>query len=1169
MSTPSDRPTPDELRARVQAVVAGCIEAIERGEVDPAPRLCGGDDELLARVRKRLGQLATHGLIAAIDAAPTQIGPYRIVRELGSGGMGRVYLAEQEAPMRREVALKVVKAGLDTREVLARFQAERQTLARMSHPGIAQVFDAGVTAEGRPYFAMEHVPGETLTAYCDRRRLDAAARAQLVATICRAVQHAHDRGFIHRDLKPGNVLVIEHEGAPLPKVIDFGVAKAALGGQDDEARTDSLRTREGQVLGTPEYMSPEQMALDGGDVDTRTDVYALGVTLYELLSGALPFASQRLRRAGWREVEAIVRDETPPPPSKQAASAAAVIAEARATTPAALARELAGELDWIAGKALAKRRDERYPSPLALAEDLERWLRHEPVDAAPPGRGYRLRKFVRRHRIAVAAGAAVVLALAIGLGVSVLATARAEEARAREAAALGDMRVYFDLARDAVGNLVDVANEQLLDVPQAEPARRRMLGDALAFYEALRARQPDDLGLQRERLAAQQRIARLQRQLGQPADALATADACAEELRRVQASAADDPAVAALAIETATVRASALDALGRTGEARAALQAAVDGLDATPLTAIDGERARLLANLATHHQDDPATAIRLYEDALAALDRSGEHDDDAVRTRAAIANDLAVALTRVDRVDDADRLLTDAAARTRQLARGGAAAARESEARVTEGRAAVLRRLGRLDEAVVANTQAAALYEGLAREHPDVPAHQDSAAGCWHVVAQDELSRSRYDEALGASERAVAARRALSERFPSLHRLQMRAARSLLAKADVELRIWRHRRGSPDAAAQTLQAAVALADRLRAAQPDDVEVTMTYCAMHSAAGSFAAAQGDLAAAIDAHELARAAGEATLARHGGNAELRSQLATIENSLFQARYLAKEPTVALAAAERAMEHLEAGLRADARHIPLRELFAALAGRLAIARMSTGDLDGGLELLEATCKRTDRGDDAREQAALLLSQTAEDIAGHDRRDELLDAARRVLRERIAARGDTAAALARPMQLEGVSAPGSRLREFDLRVALGHLTEQSGDAGERAHALAAARALAESMPGLDVGRLRNLYVQLGEIALQAGDGEAAANAARTLIARAGEHGGANYVAAALMAGAAPLLAEAAAAALRTEAARCLQRAVTDGEVPAAAADQPRFHVLRGEPTYDGLLGR
>ncbi len=192
MSSPSDRPTPDDARARVQAVVAACVEALDRGETDPAPRLCGDDEQLLARVRKRLAQLAAHGLIAAVDVAPTQIGPYRIVRELGSGGMGRVYLAEQEAPVRRQVALKVVKAGLDTREVLARFQAERQTLARMSHPGIAQVFDAGATAEGRPYFAMEHVPGETLSAYCDRRRLDAAARARLVATVCRAVQHAHD-----------------------------------------------------------------------------------------------------------------------------------------------------------------------------------------------------------------------------------------------------------------------------------------------------------------------------------------------------------------------------------------------------------------------------------------------------------------------------------------------------------------------------------------------------------------------------------------------------------------------------------------------------------------------------------------------------------------------------------------------------------------------------------------------------------------------------------------------------------------------------------------------------------------------------------------------------------------------------------------------------------------
>ncbi|MEZ6038122.1 MAG: serine/threonine-protein kinase [Planctomycetota bacterium] len=452
-------------RSAIEPLVAMCIEAMERGEPDPAPAVCAARVDLLPAVRRRLAQLVTRGLLATPPGTEQHIGDYRIVRELGSGGMGTVYLAEQQQPVRRQVALKVIKLGMDTRDVVARFEAERQALALMNHPHIAQVFDAGITADGRPFFVMEHVAGHDLNGFCDARRLGTEGRVRLLATVCRAVQHAHDRGFIHRDLKPSNVLVAEIDGQFVPKVIDFGIAKAAAGAALADG---ALRTRIDQVLGTPEYMSPEHASSGGLDVDTRADVWALGVVLYELLCGELPFDPQRLRRASWQEFTRMIRDELPTLPSKRLSLVGEAALLARGGERISLQRRVAGDLDWITLKALAKEREQRYPSALALAEDLERWLLHEPVLAAPPGRGYRLRKFVRRHRVAVGAAAAVVVALVAGLTVSLRATFAAERARAQEAALRVDTQAFYDLARDSIGTFVEVADRELAEVPQAE-----------------------------------------------------------------------------------------------------------------------------------------------------------------------------------------------------------------------------------------------------------------------------------------------------------------------------------------------------------------------------------------------------------------------------------------------------------------------------------------------------------------------------------------------------------------------------------------------------------------------------------------------------------------------------------------------------------------------------
>ena len=328
------------------------------------------------------------------------IGPYRLQERIGVGGMGEVWRAEQSEPVRRPVALKLIRAGMDSRQVIARFEAERQALALMDHPCIAKVFDVGTTDEGRPYFAMEYVRGIPITTYCDRRRLTTVQRLRLFQRVCDGVQHAHQKAVIHRDLKPSNILVVDVDGEPQPKIIDFGVAKATT----QKLTKQTMFTAIGELIGTPEYMSPEQAEITREDVDTRTDVYSLGVILYELLVGALPFDTAQLRRAGFLGIVKTLREEEPPRPSARLSTLgerATKIAQRRSTEPRKLGSEIRGDLDWIVMRALEKDRNRRFGSPRELSDDIGRHLRHEPAVAGPPGARYRTRKFVRRHRLGV------------------------------------------------------------------------------------------------------------------------------------------------------------------------------------------------------------------------------------------------------------------------------------------------------------------------------------------------------------------------------------------------------------------------------------------------------------------------------------------------------------------------------------------------------------------------------------------------------------------------------------------------------------------------------------------------------------------------------------------------------------------------------------------------
>jgi eukaryotic-like serine/threonine-protein kinase len=360
-------------------------------------------------------------------------GKYKLLEELGRGGMGVVYLAEQIEPVRRRVALKLIKLGMDTHEVVARFESERQALAVMDHPNIAKVFDAGATETGRPYFVMELVRGIPITDYCDRYRLSAQRRLELFIGVCQAVQHAHQKGVVHRDLKPSNILVVVQDDRPVPKIIDFGIAKAI----DHRLAQRTLFTELGQLVGTPEYMSPEQAEISGLDVDTRTDIYSLGVVLYELLVGALPID---LKSAGFAEIQRIIRETEPPKASTRLSilkNTQVEIAAKRGTDPVSLIKLLRGDLDWIIMKAMAKDRTQRYSTASELAAEIERHLRHEPVMAGAPSKIYRIRKYIRRHKLGVVAAAVVMLAILIGtagMAIGLLRAMRAERRALEDAA---------------------------------------------------------------------------------------------------------------------------------------------------------------------------------------------------------------------------------------------------------------------------------------------------------------------------------------------------------------------------------------------------------------------------------------------------------------------------------------------------------------------------------------------------------------------------------------------------------------------------------------------------------------------------------------------------------------------------------------------------------------
>jgi serine/threonine protein kinase len=747
---------------------------------------CGNDGSLRSRVEALLASHSNAGTFLnepafeaptltvckpAAERAGTVIGPYKLLEQIGEGGFGVVYLAEQAHPVRRKVALKIIKPGMDTKEVIARFEAERQALALMDHPNIAKVLDAGTTSEGagvwglgarekgqvidaqvpspppsapnlgRPYFVMELVQGVPITGYCDQCNLMTRERLELFITVCQAVQHAHQKGVIHRDIKPTNVLVAIQDSQPAPKIIDFGVAKAL----HNRLTENTLATGFAQMLGTPMYMSPEQAELSPLGVDTRSDIYSLGVLLYELLAGTTPFDKDRFHSASYDELRRIIREEDPPRPSTRfstmADDLATTVAGRQRSEPRRLLQTLRGDLDWIVMRCLDKDRARRYPTANALAMDVQRYLSDKPVEACRPTRSYLLKKFIRRNKVAVLAGSAMATLVLSAVVILLVSNARIRrEAAARELAleakdaALQEKDSALETAREAVDQLLTkVADERFSNMPLSHPLRIALLEDAMAFYERLAGQMGADPSLRREIASVLHTNAGLLREVGDYDAATRALSQSSDLLKSLVPTDSDPPSIleqlAQVEIDLAfTLHRGDETALATNKEAELQYRRAIEladkverqwpGHSEPPLLGY-----RMLAKLAAS-RGELAAALRLWREAISRGEAYIKEHPDNINART--------------EVGWASVHLCDALGNSSQT----------------------------IAEAESVLTRGLKVTEGTLKDDPKSTRALDVAAALQIRLATLECRQGRSDEALTLYRKAVAGMESLCEGFP-------------------------------------------------------------------------------------------------------------------------------------------------------------------------------------------------------------------------------------------------------------------------------------------------------------------------------------------------------------------------------------------------------------------
>jgi serine/threonine protein kinase len=812
---------------------------------------CGGDAALRSRVEALL-QAHDHpgsflgnpapDLEATSDSLPgrrdgaagaegpgSRIGPYKLLQQIGEGGFGVVYMAEQSQPVQRRVALKIIKPGMDSRQVIARFEVERQALALMDHPNIAKVLDANATESGRPYFVMELVKGVPLTTYCDEHRLTVRQRLELLVPVCQAVQHAHQKGIIHRDLKPSNVLVALYDGTPVPKVIDFGVAKAT--GPKLTERT--LFTEFGAVVGTLEYMSPEQAELNQLDIDTRSDIYSLGVLLYELLTGTTPLERKRVKESALLEVLRLIREEEPPRPSTRLSKTQELpaIAASRGLEPKKLSGLVRGELDWIVMKCLEKDRNRRYDTANSLAADLGRYLRDEPVLACPPSAWYRCRKFARRHKAPLVT--AVTLVVALAAGTVLVWRERQEAVRQRDEA-----QANFHKARQAVDRYFTLVSEStLLNEPALEPLRKQLLREALRYYEGFVQERGEDPELQAELVAAYFRITILSYDLGPEEDWLPPFEkgvAVMEDLLHRQ------PDLAALQSLQAGFRwintentfhiRRPDDALRAFVKARTLWEGLVRAHPTVPGFQSDLAAFHLVIAVLHELAGQPAEAVRSYQEACGLWRRLIQANPGVAHFRPALAigqtnlgHQLAV-LGRLPQAEESCRAGLETARRLVADFPGVRAYQELLTGYVEERFGFLLEHAGRLREAEAAYRRVLAGQESLMRDHPTVDRYRKGMFRAWLWLGELCWATGRPAEAAEAYRQA----RAHGDRLnPADPQAQDQLAWFLAT--------------CPDSHFRDARRAVAVARQVVERVPENAGYWSTLGAAHYAAGDYRAA----------------------------------------------------------------------------------------------------------------------------------------------------------------------------------------------------------------------------------------------------------------------------------------------------------------------------------------